>query len=312
MAAGRDHTVINTDQGRVLTFGLGKYGQLGHGGVDDEILPREVEGLVGMKVLQVAAGGVHTVICSCEGDVWTFGNGEYGQLGHPGRDNELVPRRVEGLVGVVQVSADLSHTMVCTSEGTLLTFGNGTFFGECGQMAMNDDGSTDDEMGLREVQGIAGLKVVQVSSDGDHTVMCTSEGQVLTYGAGEFGQLGHGGTRNEIFPTRVESLVNMKVSQVSAGTYHTVVCTSEGLALSFGSGEFGKLGHGSDDHEMVPRLFDHLVRLKVTQISGGFAHTVLCTSEGLVLTFGSGRSGQLGHGNEENRMVPRIVKGLLV
>ena len=67
------YSVICTSEGRVLTFGQGKYGQLGHGGLDNEMVPRMVNGLVGVKVAQVAAGGFHTVICTAEGRVLGFG-----------------------------------------------------------------------------------------------------------------------------------------------------------------------------------------------------------------------------------------------
>ena len=56
-----------------------------------------VEGLVNVKVTQVAAGGLHTVICTADGRVW---RGDWGQLGHGGHAIEMVPRMVEGLVGV--------------------------------------------------------------------------------------------------------------------------------------------------------------------------------------------------------------------
>ncbi len=73
VAAGLDHTVICTAEGRVWTFGYGSYGKLSHGGNADEMVPRMVEDLVGVKVAQFAAGLDHTVICTAEGRVWTFG-----------------------------------------------------------------------------------------------------------------------------------------------------------------------------------------------------------------------------------------------
>ena len=62
IAAGTDgHSVICSSEGRLLTFGgNGDVGQLGHGGNANERVPRMVEGLVGVKVAQVAAGGYHT------------------------------------------------------------------------------------------------------------------------------------------------------------------------------------------------------------------------------------------------------------
>ena len=89
IAAGGDHSVICTSEGRLLTFGDGDDGRLGHGGTATEMLPRMVEGLVGVNVAQVAAGLFHTVICTAEGRVWTFGLGSYGRLGHGGEANEM-------------------------------------------------------------------------------------------------------------------------------------------------------------------------------------------------------------------------------
>ena len=73
LAAGGSHSVICTAEGRILTFGNGGNGQLGRGGNTNEMVPRMVEGLVGVKVAQVAAGGFHTVICTAEGRVLAFG-----------------------------------------------------------------------------------------------------------------------------------------------------------------------------------------------------------------------------------------------
>ena len=129
IAAGEGHSVICTAEGRVWTFGNGGSGRLGHGGDADEMVPRMVEGLVGVKVAQVAASCQHTVICTAEGRVWTFGSGEEGQLGHGGNAAEMVPRMVEGLVGVkvAQVAAGYSHTVICTAEGRVWTFGDGSY-----------------------------------------------------------------------------------------------------------------------------------------------------------------------------------------
>ena len=89
------------------------------------MMTRMVEGLVGVKVAQVAAGYGHTVICTAEGRVWTFGHGYTGRLGHGGNADEMVPRMVKGLVGVkvAQVAAGDNHTVICTSEGRVLAFG---------------------------------------------------------------------------------------------------------------------------------------------------------------------------------------------
>ena len=45
----------------------------------------------------VSAGLSHTVAVTMSGELFTFGDGSSGQLGHNSSNGELVPRRVEGL-----------------------------------------------------------------------------------------------------------------------------------------------------------------------------------------------------------------------
>ena len=101
-AAGEEHTAVWTEAGELFTFGNGYYGRLGHGGTQDELVPRLVEALVGKMVIGAAAGNTHTVARTDEGELFTFGHGHDGKLGHGGTQNELVPRLVEAQLLALQ------------------------------------------------------------------------------------------------------------------------------------------------------------------------------------------------------------------
>ena len=49
-----------------------------------------------------------------------------------------------------------------------------------------------------------GKRVVQVACASYHTAAITSTGELLTFGWGPGGQLGHGSTRDELVPRRVD------------------------------------------------------------------------------------------------------------
>ena len=55
--------------------------------------------------------------------------------------------------------------------------------------------------------------------------MLTSNGEVLTFGDGKDGQLGHGGQGSESVPRRVDALVGKRVVQMAAGGYHMAMLT---------------------------------------------------------------------------------------
>ena len=126
--AGVSYSIAWTCTGELYTWGAGFGGQLGHGGLDDETLPRLVETLTGRRIKGAAAGSGHTVAWTDTGQLWTWGCGHGGQLGHgEPRQDEVNPRVVQAMAGqrVVMASA-INHTLVITATGEVSTFGTGT------------------------------------------------------------------------------------------------------------------------------------------------------------------------------------------
>ena len=113
----------------------------------------------------------------------------------------------------------------------------------------------------RLVEALSGKKVIGVAGGpGGAACVWTDAGEHFTFGHGECGQLGHGGTQNELVPKLVEALAEKKVIGAAAGFEHTVVWTNEGELFTFGG---GNLGHGGHQGELVPRLVDALAGQKV-------------------------------------------------
>jgi len=281
--------------------------------------------LYGGQGLSISAGKFHTVI-SVMGRVYTCGGNrneevhphydgylskaDRAYLGHGDVVNELVPRLVEALVGVnvVGIAAGYWHTVVWTDEGKAYSFGEGAG----GRLGHGDDR----ELLPRLIEGVLVRKrVVGVSAGGNHTVVWTDEGKAYSFGYGRDGKLGqHGGNERELMSRLVEGgLVGKRVVGVSAGGNHTVVWTDEGKAYSFGYGESGKLGHGSEEDEPVPRLIEGvLVGKRVVGMASGHEHTVVRTDEGKAYSFGNGWCCKLGHGDSGNELVPRLIECVLV
>jgi alpha-tubulin suppressor-like RCC1 family protein len=83
---------------------------------------------------------------------------------------------------------------------------------------------------------------------------------------------------------------------VACGAEHTVCLTEEGGVFSFGSGQYGQLGHGSKSDEQLPRKIIELMGTEVTQIECGKKHTLaFVPTRGRLYAFGLGGSGQLGN-----------------
>ena len=92
------------------------------------------------------------------------------------------------------------------------------------------------------VAALEGVDVVQVSAGPTHVAAVDRAGRVYTWGAGSYGQLGHGDRRPRFSPRVVRALLGVNVTSVAAGTCHTVAVDDLGETYAWGSNEHGELG----------------------------------------------------------------------
>ena len=128
MDAGWNHSIAATVEGGLYTWGEGW--AIGHGGdhTTQRLVPTKVTGggIDEAMVVQVAAGNTHSMAKTASGELWTWGDGESGQLGHGDKENMAEPRVVDGIEGaVVGMTGGTTHSIVTTAEGRVLTFGSG-------------------------------------------------------------------------------------------------------------------------------------------------------------------------------------------
>ncbi|XP_071263260.1 probable E3 ubiquitin-protein ligase HERC3 isoform X2 [Salvelinus alpinus] len=96
ISCGGEHTAVLTKGGVVFTFGSGRYGQLGHNSLRDELQPRVVGQLWGSKVTQIACGRHHTLaFVGPSNKIYSFGHGKQGQLGNGVKIDQSVPLPVQ-------------------------------------------------------------------------------------------------------------------------------------------------------------------------------------------------------------------------
>ncbi|KAF2892607.1 hypothetical protein ILUMI_13565 [Ignelater luminosus] len=128
ICAGREHCLILDDTGNVYSFGRGSRGQLGHGSLEDELEPKLIEALAGIKISKIATGGWHSCAVSAEGDVYTWGWNGNGQLGIGKINEEAV-----GVMAIPQVVdfPDDSNAIdvACGNRHTIVLLDNADLFG---------------------------------------------------------------------------------------------------------------------------------------------------------------------------------------
>jgi alpha-tubulin suppressor-like RCC1 family protein len=288
----------------LTTFGLNLIGQLGQGHERPADRPYPVEALAGKQIVYVAAGDSCTAAISRQGDLYTWGSGEYGKLGHSDDSNENLPRLVESLKGknIVKVSVGGNHMSAIDKDGNLYCWGRAACAGF---------GGLEHVYTPTLIQGdLSREKVISVSCGRSHTAAVTESGQVWTWGYGYEGELGHGEKSSQLQPKRVESL--NKVVDVACGRDFTIFVCEDGL-YSCGADDYGQLGLGRSHGErfvQTPRSLSGTGLSEIVAISAGDYHVCAIGRDGLVYTWGLGREGQLGHGEKADCSLAKPVDGL--
>lgn len=145
----------------------------------------------------------------------------------------------------------------------------------------------------------------------DHALAVDVDGDVYSWGLGNYGNLGHGDTRNEDKPKLIEKLKGAGVIMAAGGSKHSLVVTAKGAVWSWGHGEKGRLGHGEIRGALVPQVVEDLnSRVFIVQVAAGEAHSACVSDNGVLYTWGDGAFGRLGHGDETSLYTPTIVDAL--
>jgi alpha-tubulin suppressor-like RCC1 family protein len=302
--------MVLTREGGVFTWGYGGQGRLGHGNMDNQNVPKRVEGLT--NVTDIAAGSYHSLAVVEGGAVYTWGYNVQGQLGlgdHGDDTDRNVPTEVPGVNVVVAVAAGSYHSFVLSRDGTVMACGENN----SGQLGLGD---TNDRDTFTVVAGLRG--VVDIDAGRRHTIAVTAEGGLYTWGAGR--AIGHGGDHitHRLVPTKVTGggIGEAMVVQIAAGGSHSMALTTTGELYAWGENTYGQLGHGGKDSLAVPRVVDG-IKGAVTGMAGGERHSLVTTAEGRVLVFGGksrfSASGGLGLGAGVNvALTPTAIDGITI
>lgn len=114
----------------------------------------------------------------------------------------------------------------------------------------------------------------------------------MCWGLGALGRLGNNSSATRPAPVAVTDL-SSNVIAVSSGTSHSCALASDGDVNCWGDGSAGQLGNGGPSIQYTPEtVFGFSSR--VVDVSAGESHTCALQSEGPVMCWGRGGSGQLG------------------
>ena len=222
----------------VCAWGSGSNFQLGTGSTGLALTPHKVDALREVTVRSLAASKFHSVALTLDGRLFTWGWGRGGRLGHQeshihsGNGAQIFPRPVGGLLGkkVIAVGAAKHHMVAVTSAGDVFTWGSNRD-GKLGYQAV------DTQVVPRKVAALKNVVATRAAAANRNTAVLTSDGEVYTWGANSYGQLGYGtsDSGSNPSPRRVDALKGKVVRQVALSKRHAVVVMEQGEVYTWGN-----------------------------------------------------------------------------
>lgn len=196
VSAGWDHSIAILEGGGCYAWGDNDHGQLGDGSEESaQRTPVRVKLPVGRRAVAVSGGEWHTLAIVNDGECWTWGRNNYGQLGDGTLENRRKPVRVELPDTVVEIAAGWLHSLVLLANG------------ECWAWGYNQDGrcgtGESSENLLAPERVLLPGKVVGVAVRASHNLAVTADGECWAWGWNGLGQLGDGTASDRSTPIKV-------------------------------------------------------------------------------------------------------------
>ncbi|KAK4297550.1 hypothetical protein Pmani_030041 [Petrolisthes manimaculis] len=225
---GQDTSFFLGESGCVYSCGWGADGQTGRGHYNNEPSVGPVVGdIVGEKIIKVSCRADCVLAINDKGDVFGWGNSEYGQLNSVTDEMQLhTSRRLKfpGMKKVVDVASGGTMCLVLDEDGQVFSWGFGPI-GKGPEVTHSKDPTPIPStlFGCNEITPEA--KAISVNSGVNHFAVINNFGSLFTWGKNPGGCLGQGHSNDHYFPLRVA--IAGQVLKVSCGVDHTAALVKE-------------------------------------------------------------------------------------
>ena len=216
ISSGRNHSLFQNDKEEIFACGYNNWGQCGSGHFNEsQITPSLISNLP-PNIVQFICGSSHSLFLDSEGNVYSVGFNDYGQLGLGHNRNQNTLNKIVNIPPIRTISCVGASSYLIDFEGNLWSFG----LNNHGQLG-NGDGTTH----MNTPKVINTLKDIQQISRGScgfHFIAKNSQNQIFATGYNDHGQLGTGDTQSgDTNFVSIPKEINSKYSTIWGDEFHT-------------------------------------------------------------------------------------------
>ena len=258
--------------------------------------PTVILSLQNDSIIKIASGNDHTAALTKNGNIFTWGCAEQGQLGRimgcftsrggrRGLQYILNPKQVRDKKKGLKFK-DIFCGSYCTfavaQDGPVYAWGLNNY----GQLGTGDLETLYAPVKVESLTSlnVDGDKCVSIASGQHHTIVLDSAGKVYAMGRAEYGRLGLGDDAKETStPVQVTALDGNPICKVACGEAVSLAISNKGDLFSWGFGSCLQLGTGEDEDEFLPTKVEgknlQSEVHEVLEVSAGGQHTAMLVKD---------------------------------
>jgi hypothetical protein len=268
------------------------------------------------RFVDVFSGGMQHYALTENGEVWSWGYNNYGQLGHGDTASRSQPKRIEYFVmNNLQIAKvipsrpnyyDHASVLFLTTDGKVYGCGYNNF----GQLG---NGTTANQLTPVRCGSLTNIICVALGGMPQHAYAVESNGNLWVWGNNGNGQLGLGDTTTRQTPILHPSL-NNALKAVAAGGYttagagptgHGLILRSDGTIWVAGYNGYGQLGLGdTTDRSSFTQITHPAFFTDIVTGDGRYPTCAAISDQQEIYLWGYNGYGQCGSGNTTNQLSP--------
>jgi hypothetical protein len=189
-----------------------------------------MEDICDKEIVDIVSGQYHIIARSKNGNIYCWGENNFGQLGNGKVDSATTNKPELNLhlrnENVIDVCCGHKFSIALTDKGDVFTWGDNRY----GQIGNYDkDGVQNIPFKIDKI--LIG-KAKAIACGGSHSFVLTEDEKVFSWGQNKSGQLGHGDYEFCVEPTQV--LIDQPIVKICCGAYHTLLLSKEGYIFILG------------------------------------------------------------------------------
>ena len=196
-SAGWNHSLFQNDKGEIFACGYNQNGECGLGHFDHPQIAPILILNASSNIVQFVCGASHNLFLDSEGNVFSVGFNNNGQLGLGHKTNQNVLNEIPNIPSIKIISCSNSSSYLIDFEGNLWSFGYNGF----GQLGHGDE--TD--INVPKISTLKDLQQISYGSCGLHFLAKNFQNQLFAIGNNGYGQLGTGDNQSVSIPKEMNS-----------------------------------------------------------------------------------------------------------